>query len=198
MIELAVSHQRVVDAKHGPRFAGEGGELRRSRGQSLVEFAIVLPFFILLLMALIDSGRMLFTYISMTNATREMARLAAFSGTSPPYTNAHVVTAFQGHFMVLGGVSSSTDSVIVTVANDAGTQVGTATCPMPVQLSSCTANPGGPGTLPDRSNASGGYVQIDATHRFEFTPVFQAFLNALGGNAQAVFNLTTTTRRYIE
>jgi Flp pilus assembly protein TadG len=49
---------------------------RRSRGQSLVEFALVLPIFLLLFMAIMDFGTAVFTYNSLTNAAREGARLA--------------------------------------------------------------------------------------------------------------------------
>ena len=49
---------------------------RRSRGQSLAEFALVLPIFLLIVMALFDIGRGVFIYNGLTNAAREAARLA--------------------------------------------------------------------------------------------------------------------------
>jgi Flp pilus assembly protein TadG len=49
---------------------------RRGRGQALVEFALVIPVFLLLLMAVFDLGRAVFAYNSITNAAREGARLA--------------------------------------------------------------------------------------------------------------------------
>jgi len=49
---------------------------RRERGQSLAEFALVLPVFLLILMALFDVGRAVFVYNGLTNAVREGARLA--------------------------------------------------------------------------------------------------------------------------
>lgn len=53
------------------------GALRiRSRGQSLVEFALVFPLLVLLMLALVDIGRAVFTYNAITNAARETARLA--------------------------------------------------------------------------------------------------------------------------
>jgi TadE-like protein len=48
----------------------------RHRGQGLVEFALVFPFFIVLLFALFDVGRAVFAYNEITNAAREGARLA--------------------------------------------------------------------------------------------------------------------------
>jgi Flp pilus assembly protein TadG len=48
----------------------------RGRGQALVEFALVIPVFLILLMAVFDLGRAVFAYNSITNAAREGARLA--------------------------------------------------------------------------------------------------------------------------
>ena len=49
---------------------------RRTRGQALVEFALVIPLFLLMLVALFDLGRAVFAYNTLTNAAREGARLA--------------------------------------------------------------------------------------------------------------------------
>jgi TadE-like protein len=52
---------------------------RRKRGhsgQTLAEFAIVIPIFLLLVMALLDLGRAVFVTNGLTNAAREAARLA--------------------------------------------------------------------------------------------------------------------------
>jgi hypothetical protein len=46
-------------------------------GQSLVEFSMVLPIFLLLLFALVDFGRAFYTWLQVTNAAREGARAAA-------------------------------------------------------------------------------------------------------------------------
>ncbi len=48
-----------------------------SRGQSLVEFALVFPLFILLLAGMIDFGMGLYSYMTIINAARDGARLAA-------------------------------------------------------------------------------------------------------------------------
>lgn len=49
---------------------------RRGRGQSLAEFALVLPIFLVLFFAVVDLGSAVFTFNSLTNAAREGARLA--------------------------------------------------------------------------------------------------------------------------
>lgn len=49
---------------------------RADRGQSLVEFAIVVPIFILVLVGLFDIGRAVWNYSTVANAAREAARVA--------------------------------------------------------------------------------------------------------------------------
>jgi Flp pilus assembly protein TadG len=49
---------------------------RRSRGQSLVEFALALPVVILLFLAIFDFGRAVFAYNTVSNAARDGARVA--------------------------------------------------------------------------------------------------------------------------
>ncbi len=49
---------------------------RATRGQALVEFALVIPIFLFLLVALFDLGRAVFSYNTLTNAAREGARMA--------------------------------------------------------------------------------------------------------------------------
>ena len=53
-----------------------GGQAR-SRGQGLVEFALVIPIFLLLLFGLIDAGRLVYQSSVISQAAREGARLAS-------------------------------------------------------------------------------------------------------------------------
>ena len=72
----------------------------------------MLPLFLLLLLGLVDFGRLLFSYISLTNGTRELARNLVISTS----TNANApVDAFNNLTIFGGSVSSSTDSVVVHV-----------------------------------------------------------------------------------
>lgn len=47
------------------------------RGQSLVEFALVLPVFLLFVFGIIDGGRAILAYNQMSQATRNVARVAS-------------------------------------------------------------------------------------------------------------------------
>ncbi len=58
------------------RLAGRLPLRRSGRGQALVEFALVIPIFLFLLVALFDVGRAVFSYNTLTNAAREGARMA--------------------------------------------------------------------------------------------------------------------------
>jgi len=49
-------------------------------GQSLVEFALVLPIFLLVLFAIVDFGMAFHAWIAVTNSAREGARLGAVRG----------------------------------------------------------------------------------------------------------------------
>ncbi len=49
----------------------------RERGAAAVEFALILPVFLLLIAGAIDLTRMMYTQVVVTNAAREGARMAA-------------------------------------------------------------------------------------------------------------------------
>lgn len=54
----------------------KGSRSRGTHGQALVEFALVIPIFLLVMIALFDLGRAVFAYNTLTNAAREGARIA--------------------------------------------------------------------------------------------------------------------------
>jgi Flp pilus assembly protein TadG len=49
---------------------------RRSRGQALVEFAIVFPIIALITLGLLDLGRAIYTYNTLAQSARQAARIA--------------------------------------------------------------------------------------------------------------------------
>ena len=52
----------------------------RQRSQALVEFAMVAPIFLLVVFAMIDISRLLYTYTAISSAARDGARTASLSG----------------------------------------------------------------------------------------------------------------------
>lgn len=54
--------------------------IKRKKGQALVEMALVLPILLLLVFGMIDFGRVLQINLAATEASREIARVAALMG----------------------------------------------------------------------------------------------------------------------
>ena len=134
---------------------------RAQRGQALLEFAIVVPLFVLLLFALIDFSRLLFTYVSLVNGARELSRTAAISSTTTPGSNG--ITAFD-NVTKIGGSTSPATSVTLTLPGG-----GSASC-TGLTSAGCTVNLSPSGTL----TATG------ATGDGDF--VVLTWLNAAGSN----------------
>lgn len=85
-------------ARHGKR-----------KGQAVVEFALVLPVFILLLMGAVEFGRAYLDLHLLTNAAREGARV----GSLPQSTETEVQTAVNDFLQNAGLSGSWTTSVVV-------------------------------------------------------------------------------------
>lgn len=100
------------------RAAGSTGH----RGQSLVEFALVFPVFVLLLSGMIDFGMGLYSYMTIINAARDGARLGATACSAGPCSSA--VSA-----RVTAAAGGLAPSVTVACTNAAGTGVNCATGP---------------------------------------------------------------------
>lgn len=66
----------------------------KQRSQALIEFALVSPVLLLLVFGIIDIGRAVFYYDTLSHAAREGAR-AAVSASSPLPTNASVLAVVQ-------------------------------------------------------------------------------------------------------
>ncbi len=77
--------------------------IRRSEsGQSAVEFALVLPILILILMGVFDFGRAFYAYSVVANSAREGARAGVYSSA----TDAQIEAAVQQYWVGLGASPS--------------------------------------------------------------------------------------------
>ena len=173
----------------------------RHSAQSILEFALVLPLFLLLLFGVIDFSRLLFTYVSMSNGAREMARVAAVSN---GWTNAAPITAFNNYTIVAGAASGSSSDGVTVISGSwlcadtvygGGTCSGSQTpttqmCPFPLQTSTCTLS----APLP------GGYVEVQVAYTFQFNPLFQTRLDGILDVSfmRPTAQVTTTARAYVE
>ena len=106
------------------------------RGQSLVEFALVLPGFLLLLIGVTEFGRAWMTRNILTGASREAARIAAVQGnTASALTRANSILSSAG----ISGAS-------VNIADDGapyGTCSVTVSYPFPVSIAGFLPGLGG-------------------------------------------------------
>jgi CO/xanthine dehydrogenase Mo-binding subunit len=67
------------------------------RGQSMVEAALILPVFLLVLVGIFDVGRLVYAYHTVNNAAREGGRQAIVDQTSP-----HIQARAAQHSVALG------------------------------------------------------------------------------------------------
>lgn len=90
---LGVAARRGISNRTWPRVGA--GSRARIRGQSLAEFAIVIPVLLLLTMIALDFGRMYLGYINLQNLTRAAANFAANNPTAWSTNNTTVMTQYQ-------------------------------------------------------------------------------------------------------
>lgn len=181
-------------------------------GQTLVEFALVLPVFMLVVFGLLDVGRLVYTHYAISQAAREGARRAATEAgwvglsssacvpdaasigssnpgahvcpSDPAVLRANVTSAVNGMTVSLGPVSS------VYVSCNAGTEDD------PAPSGDWTASSGSDGNGCQNDSgaavgASGGLVSVRVEYTYQpITPVVGALLGAvpLSGSATMVIH----------
>ncbi|MEW5991738.1 MAG: TadE/TadG family type IV pilus assembly protein [Chloroflexota bacterium] len=146
--------------------------LRRYRerplGQSLVEFALILPVFLVILSTAVDLGRLAYARVTIANVAREASFQAAQTPTSYqaglPCTSGNE----DQNLVICRGILESTGSVITVTPADI-----TMTC------------------SPACDQAMGNTVTVTATGRFDLlTPVMSVFF----GGTTITFSSTSTNQ----
>jgi Flp pilus assembly protein TadG len=164
---------------------------RRSaqRGQTLVEFALVFPIFLLLLFATVDAGRFIFALSAVSNAAREGARLgsveASWMGSTDPSCGtaggpvcpanvatlrAHITAAANRQMAPFGAVTN----LYTNCVNSTGTP------PTGAWTTTTCASPN-----------SGGTISVRTTYAWSaLTPVISGILGTLtaSGSASVTIN----------
>jgi Flp pilus assembly protein TadG len=127
----------------------------------MLEFAVVLPVYLLLLFGLLDFSRLLFSSISLVNGAREMVRDAAISSSSSAGTNA--INDFNNLSSIGGAFHGATS---VTLSPGTGT-LSCTSLPCTITLTNPTS-----ATTTNLSVASGGSGTgtISATSTGYFSP----------------------------
>lgn len=147
-----------------------GLPLRRDPGQGTVEFALVVPLFLLLLLGVVEFSWALYTHTTLEHAAHEAARRGM------------VLTRLAGAFAADG---NRTGTNTVLTACDRSTIVGTATCNMgAVSLPRTTALicptsalPDCPPTTATGTVTPGKRVEVHLSHQYR--PLILGFFPGL-------------------
>ena len=138
LVRRGARSRRTIDPANGP----SGSPSRRSRdlGQAVVEFALILPIFILLLLMAVDFGRLFFTYIQLNNTAREAVAYAAFN---PTTDNATLTTVARGEANVQAQRGEGPMTATSSCVDSAGTPLACSlprAAPAPVTASPSTSS----------------------------------------------------------
>jgi hypothetical protein len=185
-----------------------GATSQRSRhaeqdGQILIEFALVLPVFLLVVFGLLDVGRLVYTNSTISQAAREAARVgaaeAAWIGVSgdacvsdesqitPSRPGAHVcpvdVSAFKSH------ISDAVGRMTVTLGPITTVHVSCDEDPDSVPAGAWTETSGGNGCQDAAGRGDLFSVRIEYEYQ-TFTPIVSSFIQTvpLVGSATMIVN----------
>ncbi len=92
------------------------GQHGSERGQGIVEFALALPFLMLIMLGTVDMGRMFFDYIDLRSASVDGAQFGS--------RNPSNVGAIQAEAIASGAPAGTTVSVVVDSACNSATTPG--------------------------------------------------------------------------
>jgi Flp pilus assembly protein TadG len=107
-------------------------------GQTLVEFALILPIFLLLVLGFFDLGRAVFYYSSLSNAVREGTR----DGVVMNYTGDtvdEIKDSILGYAFGLTGTSNplTKDDIVITISDAADAEGGIFTQQIEIKATYC-------------------------------------------------------------
>lgn len=154
------------------------------RGQALVEFALIVPVFLMLLFALVDFGRVVFAQQAITQGAREGARAALVAALDPAITTS-ACPGTSTHCKIRTAAKAQAAGVALTDANI----TGATTCPSGLTDSTGTCFYPNGVTCNDPANPPPIVVKIQVTVQL-LTPILS---NVMGGS----FTPTATSTTYL-
>lgn len=131
-----------------------------SKAQAMVEFALVLPILLLIIIGIFEAGRLLFYYVAVNTASRDAARYGATVGTNGGVAHYYDCATITQIAQSRGFIATINN---VTIQYDSGPQANGVN---PTPFGNCAGQP----TLPDGS-------RIVVTASALFTPI----VRELGG-----------------
>jgi len=94
---------------------------RNQKGQTIVEFALVFPVFLLIVLGIIELGHLMFVWAAVTDASREASRYAAGTGYGsdglPLYRDCSGIMAVAHQYGFMANISATTADVAITYDN---------------------------------------------------------------------------------
>ena len=124
-----------------------------SEGVALVEFALVVPILLILLVGILDTGRAVNAYVTISNASREGARYVALNPTAPP-------SAIRSSAVLPHAQQLDSSGIVVSVTYAGG--VTSTACPVPTTTAPPAGSPA-PVTIP---------VRVDVTYPWSAATFF--------------------------
>ena len=91
--------------------------IRDSSGQSMVEFALILPMMLVVMFMITEFGRALYQYNALTTAVRAGARQGVVSGSASAVS---VATAMTDSVLTMGRINPSDVTLTVDILNNYG------------------------------------------------------------------------------
>jgi Flp pilus assembly protein TadG len=170
---------------------------RKSRGQSLVEMALISPFLVMILLMVIDCGRAAWTYSTLAAAAREGARAAITTGSNrPDNTRVIGVTRQNAIGLSLSGATCPNDTPVPSTTPAAETGL--------VYVDAGTTAAGAPNAPSGQAAASGGGCQpivpsyaghnpLTVTIRYNFQPLTPFGAQFFNGGIVMVVTSTMST-----
>jgi Flp pilus assembly protein TadG len=130
---------------------------RRARAQSLLEFGLVLPLLLAMMLGIMEGGRLVITHYTLVYAAAEGARAGAFAPAS-----AAALTNIDARVKQVAADSAQIGRITVNPGD-------IAICRRTSTATSC--NPAAQST-----GASGQVIEVTVTHVFQWTPTTAALL----------------------
>jgi len=139
---------------------------RAERGQAAFEFLLILPFFVLFILLLIDFGIVMYGYVSVSNAAREGARFASVNCAAAGGGGCDLIDVQNRVEERSSGFVAAADVDVEWQGDDRGDSVAVTALrvhdflfvPATIDIASCSAmrlEQDDPGDGPDDSSGSG-------------------------------------------
>lgn len=87
---------------------------KRTKGQSIVEFALILPILLIILVMLVDMARLVSARVALSNAAREGARHAALFPNDLNTIRSRVLLEYNNSGRAVTGVELTADQITVS------------------------------------------------------------------------------------